>query len=193
MAKRAPRVLLCGAGTGGHLYPGLATAQEIRRRHPDVQIVFAGTGRGREVEAARQLGFAHAVVRSAGLKGKSVPALVRGLLTLPLSAWDAWRLLSRTRPDLVIGLGGYSSGAPVLFAAVRRISTMVLEQNAMPGATNRLLARVVSAAAVSHQAALAHFPGTGFVSGNPVRAPFFEPAPPRARSRSRRIFHRVAG
>lgn len=187
MANLAPRILLCGAGTGGHLYPGLATALELGRRYPEARILFAGTGRGREVESVTRLGLEHVALRSAGLKGKSLLALARGLLTLPLSAWDAWRLLSRIRPDLVIGLGGYSSGAPVLLAAWRRISTMVLEQNAMPGVTNRLLARVVSAAAVSHEAALAHFPGVGFVSGNPVREPFFEPAPPRATAGGGRV------
>ena len=179
MVKRAPRILLCGAGTGGHLYPGLATALELRRRHPEAMLLFAGTGRGQELEAVQRAGLTHARIRSAGLKGKTPGALLRGLLTLPLSAWDAWRLLSRTRPDLVIGLGGYSSGAPVLLAALRRTPTMVLEQNAAPGVTNRLLARVVSAAAVSHDGALPHFPGSGFVSGNPVREAFLAPAPPR--------------
>jgi UDP-N-acetylglucosamine--N-acetylmuramyl-(pentapeptide) pyrophosphoryl-undecaprenol N-acetylglucosamine transferase len=97
---------------------------------------------------------------------------------LPLSVWDAWRVISRVSPQVVIGLGGYSSGAVVLLAALRRVPTLVLEQNAMPGLTNRLLAPFITAAAVSHEHVLRHFHGKGFVSGNPVRAGFFEPALP---------------
>lgn len=181
MTERAPRVLLCGAGTGGHLYPGIAVAQELRRRQPTAHVVFAGTGRALETREVERHGFGHAHVRSAGLKRKSMGALVRGLALLPLSAWDAWRVLSRVRPDLVIGLGGYSSGAVVLLAACRGVPTLLLEQNALPGMTNRLLARVVTAAAVSHDAALPYFRGKAFVSGNPVRVGFSESAPqPRA-------------
>ena len=148
MVTPAPCVLLCGAGTGGHLYPGVATAQELTRRHPGARVVFAGTGRGREVEAVVGIGLEHRRIRSEGLKGKGLVDLLRGLMTLPLSAWDGWRVISAVRPQLVVGLGGYSSGAVVLLAAARRIPTMVLEQNAMPGFTNRMLARVVSAAAL---------------------------------------------
>ena len=169
---------MSGAGTGGHLYPGVAVAQEIRRRYPRSRVVFAGTGRDVEVQPLRRLGFVLERVHSAGLKGKSAGALVRGLSTLPLSAWDAWRVITRVAPHVVIGLGGYSSGAVVLIAALRRIPTLLLEQNAMPGITNRLLAPFVTAAAVSHEPALSYFHGKGVVSGNPVRAGFFEPAPP---------------
>ncbi len=169
---------MSGAGTGGHLYPGIAVAQEIRRRHPTSSVVFAGTGRDLEVRALARLGFDLERVHSAGLKGKSASAIVRALSMLPLSAWDAWRLITRVGPQLVIGLGGYSSGAVVLIAALRGIPTLVLEQNALPGITNRLLARFATAAAVSHEAVLPHFRGKGFVSGNPVRAAFFELAPP---------------
>ena len=174
--QRSFRVLMSGAGTGGHLYPGIAVAQEILRRHPGAEVVFAGTGRDLEVRVLDQLDFKLARVHSAGLKGKSPGAIVRGLLMLPLSAWDAWRVITRVAPHVVIGVGGYSSGAVVLIAALRRFPTLLLEQNAQPGITNRLLARVVTAAAVSHDVALPHFHGKGFVSGNPVRAGFFEPA-----------------
>ncbi len=170
-----PCVLMSGGGTGGHLYPGIAVARELRRRRPGARIVFAGTGRGAEARTVGDHGFEHVPIRSAGLKGTSWPARVRGFSLLPVSAWDAWRVLGRVGPDLVIGLGGYSAGAVVLLAALRRIPTMVLEQNVKPGITNRLLAPVVSAAAVSHDATLPQFRGKGFVAGNPVRPEFFEP------------------
>ena len=177
-----PHVLMSGGSTGGHLYPGIAVARELRRRHPAARIVFAGTGRGAEVRTVDDQGFEHVLIRSAGLKGTSWRARARGLSLLPVSAWDAWRVLDRVRPHLVIGLGGYSAGAVVMLAALRRIPTLVLEQNVTLGITNRLLAPVVSAAAVSHDATLPQFRGKGFVSGNPVRAEFFEPVPAPAPS-----------
>jgi len=170
--------LLSGAGTGGHLYPGVAVAQEIRRRHPRARVVFAGIGRDLEMQPLRRLGFVLERVHSAGLKGQSAGALLRGVSMLPLSAWDAWRVITRVAPHVVIGLGGYSSGAVVLIAALRRIPTLLLEQNAMPGITNRLLAPFVTAAAVTHEPTLSYFYGKGFLSGNPVRAGFFEPTLP---------------
>jgi UDP-N-acetylglucosamine--N-acetylmuramyl-(pentapeptide) pyrophosphoryl-undecaprenol N-acetylglucosamine transferase len=138
-------------------------------------VVFAGTGRDLEVRVLGELGFDFYRVHSAGLKGKSPRALVRGVSVLPVSAWDAWRVITRVAPQVVVGLGGYSSGAVVLLASLRRIPTMVLEQNAMPGITNRLLVPFITEAAVSHGLVLPHFRGKAFVSGNPVRIGFFEP------------------
>jgi len=114
------------------------------------------------------------VLRSAGLKGKSIAAIVRGVSLLPASALDAWGILTRRRPHAVLGVGGYSSGPVVMLAAVRRIPTMVLEQNAVPGFANRALARAIDAAAVTYEETLAWFGAKGFVSGNPVRAGFVE-------------------
>lgn len=165
-------VVIAGGGTGGHLYPGIAVARELLRRQPDATITFAGTARGIESRVVPKEGFELDVLRSAGLKATSIAARLRGLGLLPLSGADAWRIVSRRRPDLVIGVGGYSSGPVVLAAAVRGVPTMILEQNAVPGFTNRALARVVRAAAVSFDATLAYFGGRGFVSGNPVRSEF---------------------
>lgn len=168
------RVLFAGGGTGGHLYPGIAVAEELRRRDPATGISFVGTARGLESRVVPAIGVPLDVIRSAGLKGKSIAALARGLALLPLSAFDAWRVLSRRRPDVVVGVGGYSSGPVLLLAALRRIPTLVMEQNIAPGFTNRVLARWVSAAAVSYEETLRHFPGIGVVTGNPVRRQFLE-------------------
>lgn len=169
-------LLIAGGGTGGHLYPGIAVAEELRRRDPSAAVTFVGTARGLESRIVPAAGFALDTIRSAGLKGKSPGALVRGLALLPLSALDAWRVLSRRRPDVVVGVGGYSSGPVLLLASLRGIPTLLMEQNAAPGFTNRTLARWVRAAALSYEEALPWFPGTGFVSGNPVRRGFLAAA-----------------
>jgi UDP-N-acetylglucosamine--N-acetylmuramyl-(pentapeptide) pyrophosphoryl-undecaprenol N-acetylglucosamine transferase len=168
------RVIIAGGGTGGHLYPGIAVARELLGRQPDAIVSFAGTTRGLEARVVPREGFALDVIRSGGLKGKSIVDRARGASLVPLGLWDAWRVLSARRPDVVIGVGGYSSGPVVLAAAVRRIPTMVLEQNAVPGLTNRLLAPVVGAAAVTFDSTQAYFGAKAFVSGNPVRSEFLE-------------------
>ncbi len=170
------RIVIAGGGTGGHLYPGIAVAREFLRRLPDTVVTFAGTQRGIESRVVPREGFELDVLRSAGLKGTSPTALLRGLALLPLSAMDAWRILSRRRPDLVIGVGGYSSGPVVALAALRGVPTLLLEQNAVPGFTNRRLARVVSAAAVTFESTVEFFGRRGFVTGNPVRPEFLAEA-----------------
>ncbi len=166
------RVVIAGGGTGGHLFPGLALAQEILRRRPDARVSFAGTARGLEARVVPAAGFELDLLRSAGLKGKSLAKMAHGLTLLPAGALDARRILARRAPHVVIGVGGYSSGPVVLMASAQGIPTLVLEQNAVPGLTNRLLARVVSAAAVTFPTTLPYFSGKGFVSGNPVRSGF---------------------
>ncbi|HTL03370.1 MAG TPA: undecaprenyldiphospho-muramoylpentapeptide beta-N-acetylglucosaminyltransferase [Vicinamibacterales bacterium] len=166
------RVVIAGGGTGGHLFPGLAVARALKARVPDATISFAGTASGIEARVIPSTEFELDVIRSGGLKGKSPAALLRGLALLPLSALDAWSVISRRRPEVVIGVGGYSSGPVVGIAAVRGIPTLLLEQNAVPGITNRLLAPLVKAAAVTYDSSTSFFGGKAFVSGNPVRQEF---------------------
>jgi len=178
----AIRVVIAGGGTGGHLYPGIAVARELLARQPDAQVSFAGTERGIETRVIPREGFSLDLIRSGGLKGKSIADRARGVALLPLSVSDAWQVISSRMPDLVIGVGGYSSGPIVLVAALRGVPTMVLEQNAVPGLTNRLLARFVKAAAVTFDATTTYFGSKAFVSGNPVRPEFFATAGPSEES-----------
>jgi UDP-N-acetylglucosamine--N-acetylmuramyl-(pentapeptide) pyrophosphoryl-undecaprenol N-acetylglucosamine transferase len=166
-------LVIAGGGTGGHLYPGIAIARELMARVPGATVTFVGTAAGIEARVIPREGFALDVIRSAGLKGKSLASLARGVGLLPLSALDAWRVLSRRRPAAVVGVGGYSSGPVVALAALRGIPTLLMEQNAMPGVTNRTLARLVRAAAVTYDESIAFFGHKAFVSGNPVRPEFF--------------------
>jgi UDP-N-acetylglucosamine--N-acetylmuramyl-(pentapeptide) pyrophosphoryl-undecaprenol N-acetylglucosamine transferase len=167
-------VLIAGGGTGGHLYPGIAVARELLARVPDAKVTFVGTSAGLEARVIPREGFPLEVIRSAGLKGKSIAALARGLVLLPLGLIDAAGVLGRTRPSVVLGLGGYSSGPVLLLAAGRGMPTVLMEQNAVPGATNRLLAKFVTAAAVSYEQTVPFFGSKAFVAGNPVRPEFFE-------------------
>ena len=176
------RVVIAGGGTGGHLYPGIAVARELQSRQPDAEVSFAGTAQGIETRVVPREGFPLDLIRSGGVKGKSLLGRIRGALLVPLGLLDGWHIVSSRRPSLVIGVGGYSSGPVVLVAALRGVPTMLLEQNAVPGLTNRLLARVVHAAAVTFESTQEFFGAKAFVSGNPVRPEFFEAAGPHQES-----------
>jgi UDP-N-acetylglucosamine--N-acetylmuramyl-(pentapeptide) pyrophosphoryl-undecaprenol N-acetylglucosamine transferase len=173
-------LLIAGGGTGGHLFPGIAVARELLARVPGARVTFVGTATGIEARVIPREGFPLELIRSAGLKGKSAASLARGVGLLPLSALDAWRVISRLRPSVVIGVGGYSSGPIVALAALRGIPTLLMEQNAMPGVTNRTLARMVRAAAVTYEESIGYFGSKAFVAGNPVRPEFFGGAPGRS-------------
>jgi UDP-N-acetylglucosamine--N-acetylmuramyl-(pentapeptide) pyrophosphoryl-undecaprenol N-acetylglucosamine transferase len=180
--SRGLRIVIAGGGTGGHLYPGIAVAREIVSRRPDAQVSFVGTSKGIEARAVPLAGFPLDLIRSGGIKGKSIVARGRGAALLPVSLADAWGVVSRRRPHLVIGVGGYSSGPVVFVAALRGVPTLLLEQNAAPGLTNRMLAPFASAAAVTFESTKTFFGSKAFVSGNPVRPEFLEAVASRTES-----------
>ena len=166
------RVLIAGGGTGGHIYPGIAIAREIRRRHPGADLLFVGTKRGLEMKIVPAEGFRLETITISGLKGTGLLKQLRGLLAVPKSLLDARTILRRFRPSVVVGVGGYSSGPPVLMAALLGIPAMLQEQNALPGLTNRLLARVASKVATAFRECEAYFGSKAVLTGNPVRADF---------------------
>ncbi len=168
------RVLIAAGGTGGHIYPGIAVAKEIMRRDPSSVVRFVGTAHGLETRLVPNAGFELSVIESAGLKNVSLMAKVRGLLLLPKSIFAARRLIRGFYPDIVVGAGGYVSGPVLLAASLMRRPTMVMDSNALPGWTNRMLAHWVDKAAVSFAEALPFFRGKGVLTGNPVRSEFFE-------------------
>jgi UDP-N-acetylglucosamine--N-acetylmuramyl-(pentapeptide) pyrophosphoryl-undecaprenol N-acetylglucosamine transferase len=174
------RVLIAAGGTGGHIYPGIAVAKEVARRDAGSVVRFVGTARGLETRLVPQAGFELSLIESAGLVNMGLAARARGLVVLPRSFVQARRLVREFRPSIVVGAGGYVSGPVLLTAALMRVPTLVMESNAVPGFTNRVLARFVDAAAVSFEAALPYFRGKGVVTGNPVRREFFE-VPAKAR------------
>jgi len=168
------KVLIAAGGTGGHIYPGIAVAQEIRRRDENSAVRFVGTARGLETRLVPQAGFELSLIDSAGLKNVQLVARLKGLAILPKSFASARRVIREFAPDVVVGAGGYVSGPVVLMASLMRRPTLVMESNALPGWTNRVLARFVDRAAVSFEQALPYFRGKAVVTGNPVRREFFE-------------------
>ena len=168
------RVLIAAGGTGGHIYPGIAVAHEIMRRDPASVVRFVGTARGLENRLVPNAGFELSIIESAGLKGVGLFAKIRGVLLLPKSFLAARRVIREFRPDIVVGAGGYVSGPVLLVASLMKLPTLVMDSNALPGWTNRVLSRFVDRAAVSFAEALPHFRGKGVLTGNPVRSEFFE-------------------
>ena len=169
------RVLIAGGGTGGHLFPGIALAEEVATRHPRNDVVFVGTNRGLEARVVPAAGFTFEAITSRGIKGMGLKNLLLGLLTVPLSLFESWRILRRYQPDVVVGVGGYSSGPVVMAAWLMRVPTAVQEQNALPGLTNRILGHFVKSVFLAFEEAVAFFPQNKvFVIGNPIRRKLME-------------------
>jgi UDP-N-acetylglucosamine--N-acetylmuramyl-(pentapeptide) pyrophosphoryl-undecaprenol N-acetylglucosamine transferase len=166
------RVIIAAGGTGGHIYPGVAIAREFKVRDPGSEILFVGTPRGLESKIVPREGFALEMIQVGALKNVSFIERMKSLAGLPFSFVAALRILRRFKPQVVVGVGGYSSGPTLLMAALMRIPAMVVEPNAFPGFTNRVLARFVDAAALSFEDARGYFGERGVVTGNPVRGDF---------------------
>lgn len=164
------RLMLTGGGTGGHLFPAIATAEALGARCPGSQVLFVGTRRRMDKTSLEQYGYATCSIHSEGLKGKDLLAMIRGLALLPLSCLEAMIHILRFRPDLVLGVGGYVT-APVLVAAwILRIPTLIHEQNSVPGLANRKVSSLVTRICLSLPGSEKCFPPEKTVlTGNPVR------------------------
>ena len=164
------KVIIAGGGTGGHLFPGLAIAEEFKRRDENNEVVFVGTEHGIEARIIPREGYPIRFLRSDGIVGKSPITRIKAMAKLVLSALDAHRILKLLTPDIVIGVGGYSSGAIVMIAGLKSIPTMIHEQNSVPGLTNRILGRMVQRVCVTYHESASSFPmGKTFLTGNPIR------------------------
>lgn len=171
------RVLIAAGGTGGHIYPGIAVANEVMRRDPSSRLLFVGTARGLETKIVPAAGYQLSLINSAGLKNVGVLGKLKGLMLLPKSFLEARSIIKDFRPEVVVGAGGYVSGPVLLMASLMRIPTLVMDSNALPGFTNRRLAPFVTKAALTFDEALPYFGKKGVVTGNPVRSEFFGIAP----------------
>lgn len=172
------RVVIAGGGTGGHVIPALAIGRELRDRH-GAEVRFIGTARGLETKLVPEAGFALELVRSGQLKNVSLRTRLKTGGDLPRGVVHCLGILREFRPEVVVGVGGYASGPAMIAALLRRIPTLAYEPNAVPGMTNRLLGKRVSAAAVNF-AQTAPFFRNAEVTGVPVRPEIFSLAPRQA-------------
>lgn len=167
------RAILAGGGTGGHVIPALAIAAELHVHH-GATVEFIGTGRGLEVRLVPQAGFALHLVEVGALKNVGLATRARTLWELPRAVARSAAILRRFRPDVVIGVGGYASGPAMLAAALLGVRSVAFEPNVVPGFANRVVARMVAAAAVQFEETCRYFRNC-HVTGVPVRPEFFRP------------------
>jgi UDP-N-acetylglucosamine--N-acetylmuramyl-(pentapeptide) pyrophosphoryl-undecaprenol N-acetylglucosamine transferase len=168
----ARTILVAAGGTGGHLFPGIAVADELVRRDAATRVVFAGTARGLETRLVPGRGYALETLPILPLNGVGLARLLAGLLVLPWGLLRSALLVLRLRPAAVLGIGGYAGGPVTLLAALLGVRAVVLEPNATPGFTNRVLRPFVRAAACAYEEARAAFGEKGVLTGNPVRGGF---------------------
>ncbi len=164
------KLVVAGGGTGGHLFPGIAVAEEFLARDKKNEALFVGTERGIEARILPRLGFRLAIISAAGIRGKSAFSQIKGLAMLLYGYAQARRILKEFRPDRVLGVGGYASGPVVLAAGGMRIRRFIHEQNAIPGFTNKFLARFSEQVFVSLEESEQFFPWEKtLLTGNPIR------------------------
>jgi UDP-N-acetylglucosamine--N-acetylmuramyl-(pentapeptide) pyrophosphoryl-undecaprenol N-acetylglucosamine transferase len=165
------RIIIAGGGTGGHVIPALAIAQQLKKQF-DADVLFIGTARGIETRLVPQAGFPLELIQVGALKNVSLLTRVKTMFDLPRAIAASSRMLSEFDPEVVIGVGGYASGPAMVAAIRRRLPTLAFEPNVVPGFANRMIARWVSAAAVHFEETCRYFPHCK-VTGVPVRAAFF--------------------
>ncbi len=165
------RYLISGGGTGGHIYPALAIANEIKYRHKEAEILYVGTENGLESELVPKEGFNFKTIRVSGIPRKISIDTIKAINRMFLGLKDAKKIIREFKPDMVIGTGGYVCGPVVYKASKMKIPTMIHEQNALPGITNKILSRYVDVVAATFEESKRYFkyPDKIRITGNPIR------------------------
>jgi UDP-N-acetylglucosamine--N-acetylmuramyl-(pentapeptide) pyrophosphoryl-undecaprenol N-acetylglucosamine transferase len=173
------KLLIAGGGTGGHVFPALAIAQEWLSRGNEREVVLVGTQRGIEMKLVPQAGLPLETLRVAGLKGKGGATLLRNLAMLAPAMLDARRVLRKHKPVAAFGVGGYAAGPMLLATWLGRVPNIIFEPNAEPGFTNRVLARISTRIATGYEVSARQWGKKAVVTGCPVRSEFFSVSPRR--------------
>jgi len=164
------KLIIAGGGTGGHLFPGIAVAEEFLSRDPANEVLFVGTERGIEARAVPAAGYRLELISAAGIRGKGTFSQLKGSAMMIYGYAQSRKILKRFRPDMVLGVGGYASLPMVLAARGMGIPRFIHEQNAIPGLTNRLLARFATKVFITLDESARYFPAnTTLLTGNPLR------------------------
>lgn len=179
------KVIIAGGGTAGHINPGLTIAKHIQQKKPESKILFVGTEQGLETNLVPREGFELSLIRVMGFKRKVILQNIKAINELLCGLKDAYRVVKQFKPDIVIGTGGYVCGPVLMVAALLKIPTLIHEQNAFPGMTNRILSKFVDRVAISFKEAAKHFSvGKKIVfTGNPIRIEMLQAD--RAKSREK--------
>lgn len=164
------RIALAGGGTGGHLFPGIAIADELKRVEGSAEVVFIGTEHGIEASIVPREGYAIRYIKAEGIAGKSFVKKGRAVMRTAFSLYQSFKMLRELKPDALIGLGGYASFAPAFAGSLLGIPTLIMEQNAVPGIANKVLSRFADIICVTYHESLSSFPrNKTYITGNPVR------------------------
>lgn len=162
------RVIIAGGGTGGHVFPALSVGCEMMKR--GAQVVFVGTKKGLESELVHKMGWQIEYIPAPKWKGEGVLKRISAMARIPVSVVMAIKKLFRFKPDVVIGVGGYASVPMLIAAAIKRLPTVLMEQNSIPGLANRILGRVAKRVCITFPSSGSYFnPGKVVFTGNPVR------------------------
>ncbi|MCX5749273.1 MAG: undecaprenyldiphospho-muramoylpentapeptide beta-N-acetylglucosaminyltransferase [Candidatus Saganbacteria bacterium] len=164
------RIAVCAAGTGGHIYPGIAVARSILKDRPDAKILFFGSGKKIEKSIFNSEGLDANYILSSGLQKTTPFDILKALVLYPAGLFQAAVKLLFFKPDVLLSTGGYSS-LPVVFAAVMlNVPVILHEQNVLPGRANRIVSKLAKKIAVSFEESAKYFdPARTVVTGNPVR------------------------
>ncbi len=169
------RLLLTGGGTGGHLFPAVATAQEFQKQMPGTRVLFVGTKRKVDTRSLAAYGYQSENIRSLGMKGKSPWELLKAFAVMPLSCAQALRIVHRFKPDIILGVGGYVTAPVVAAGKCLKVPVVIHEQNSVPGLANRKLGKIVDRVCLSLPGSGAVFPEDKITyTGNPVRSNILE-------------------
>ena len=173
--RKALRLLLTGGGTGGHLFPAVATAEQVQAVLPESSVLFVGTRRRLDRDSLARSGFSVKTIHSYGFKGKNLWELAKAMLVLPLSLLESCYQILKFNPHVVMGVGGYVTGPVVTAAWLLRRPTLIHEQNSVPGLANRKLGRLVDRICLSLPQSEKYFAaGKTVLTGNPVRRAIIE-------------------
>ena len=164
------KIIISGGGTGGHIYPAIAIANALKQYDPAIDILFVGASGKMEMQSVPEAGYPIVGLRMQGWQRKQVLKNLFLPFNLLTSLWKSRRLIKDFQPNIVVGTGGYASAPMLYMAAQQKIATLIQEQNAAPGLTNRILARYVDTVCVAHTNMSKYFPKANIVlTGNPVR------------------------
>jgi UDP-N-acetylglucosamine--N-acetylmuramyl-(pentapeptide) pyrophosphoryl-undecaprenol N-acetylglucosamine transferase len=171
------RVVIAGGGTGGHLFPGIALAQAFIVKNPRAEILFVGAGNPFEKRAVGKAGFNHKSIPVEGIKGRNFLDRLKALLKIPGGLFESFKIIRDFKPDLVVGVGSYSSGPFIVAARISGAKIALHEQNIIPGITNRILSRFADRIYVSFEETKKRLSfQKALLAGNPLRREIVEAA-----------------